>query len=182
MKIIETSIPEVKLLAPVVYKDTRGSFFESYNQNFFEAIGINATFVQDNQSESLKHVLRGLHFQKAPFEQGKLVRVISGAVLDVAFDMRKDSPSFEKYVACELNTVNKYMLWIPPGFAHGFLTLADNTIFSYKCTNFYNKASEGGIKWNDPDIGINWGVANPRLSEKDAALPWWKAIRNNNAI
>ena len=178
MKIIDSSIPDVTIIAPAVFADSRGSFFESFNQKAFDATGIRATFVQDNQSASSRNVLRGLHFQRPPYEQGKLVRVVSGAVLDVVVDMRKDSPTFEKYFACELNTDNKYMLWVPPGFAHGFLTLADDTIFVYKCTNFYNKASEGGIRWNDPDLAINWGTANPLLSDKDNVLPSWKEIKD----
>lgn len=179
MKIIDSSIKEVKIIVPDVYQDSRGSFFESFSQRSFEALGINEHFVQDNQSLSSKNVLRGLHFQKAPYEQGKLVRVITGAVLDVAVDMRKNSPTYEKYFAYELNAANKHMLWIPHGFAHGFLTLADDTIFVYKCTNFYNKVSESGIKWDDADIAINWGVTNPLVSDKDNALPSWKEIKNN---
>lgn len=179
MKIIDTSILEVKIIVPDVYQDSRGSFFESFSQRSFEALGINSNFVQDNQSSSSKNVLRGLHFQKAPHEQGKLVRVITGAVLDVAVDIRKDSPTYEKYFAYELNSTNKHMLWIPPGFAHGFLTLADSTIFFYKCTDFYYKSAESGIKWNDPDLGINWGITNPLVSDKDNILPSWKEIKDN---
>jgi dTDP-4-dehydrorhamnose 3,5-epimerase len=177
VKLIETTLPDVKLIAPAVFNDSRGSFFESYNQKAFDAVGINAAFVQDNQSESSKDVLRGLHFQRPPFEQGKLVRVVRGAVMDVVVDMRKSSPTLGQYYSCELNTENKYMLWVPPGFAHGFITLIDHTIFVYKCTNFYHKPSEGGIKWNDPDLAINWGVSNPLVSEKDNILPSWKDIQ-----
>jgi dTDP-4-dehydrorhamnose 3,5-epimerase len=176
VKIIDSSIHDVKIIVPNVFHDSRGSFFESFNQKAFEAAGINAVFVQDNQSESSKNVLRGLHFQKPPFEQGKLVRVVNGAVLDVVVDMRKYSPTFGKYFSCELNTINKHLLWVPPGLAHGFITLTDNTIFVYKCTNFYNKPSESGIRWNDPDLAIDWGVNMPLVSEKDAILPFWKDL------
>jgi dTDP-4-dehydrorhamnose 3,5-epimerase len=124
-------------------------------------------FVQDNQSLSEKGVLRGLHFQNPPFAQGKLVRAIKGAILDVAVDLRKTSETFGQHFNIELNEKNKTMLWIPPGFAHGFLTLSDETIFSYKCSNIYNKNSEGSIAWNDSTIGINWGITDPILSEKD---------------
>ncbi len=179
MKVIDTPLKEVKIIIPDTYEDTRGSFFESFNEKSFQALGVHAIFVQDNQSASSKNVLRGLHFQKAPYEQGKLVRVITGGVLDVVVDMRKDSPTFGKYFSCELNAVNKHMLWVPTGFAHGFLTLADDTIFVYKCTNFYNKASEGGIKWNDPDLAINWGISNPLVSEKDTILPAWKNVNEH---
>lgn len=179
MKIIESSIPDVKIVVPDVYKDSRGSFFESYNKNSFEKLDIKEIFVQDNQSESSKDVLRGLHFQKPPFDQGKLVRVVSGAVMDVVVDIRSGSPTFGKYFSCELNTDNKYMLWVPTGFAHGFVTLAENTIFVYKCTNFYNKASESGIRWDDPELAINWGISKPLVSEKDAILPSWSEVKNN---
>jgi len=167
MEIIETKIKDLLIINPKVFSDARGYFFESYNETVFKQNGINATFVQDNQSLSNTGVLRGLHFQAPPFEQGKLVRVINGAVLDVAVDIRKNSPTYGEYVAMELTEENKTMFYIPPGFAHGFLTLRDNTIFSYKCTNVYNKASEGCVLWNDKDININWQISNPILSEKD---------------
>jgi dTDP-4-dehydrorhamnose 3,5-epimerase len=167
MKKISTEIPEVFIVVPEVYCDKRGYFFESYNKEKFRDLGIEHEFIQDNQSLSQKGVLRGLHFQFPPYEQGKLVRVIQGAVYDVAVDIRKNSPTFGKWVGAELTTENNHMLWLPPGFAHGFLTLADNTIFSYKCTGAYNKAAEGIISWNDPDIGINWDIDSPVLSERD---------------
>lgn len=167
MEVIETTIKDLLIIKPKVFADARGYFFESYNEAVFKQNGVNATFVQDNQSLSNYGVLRGLHFQAPPFDQGKLVRVIIGAVLDVAVDIRKNSPTYGKHVAIELTEENKTMFYIPPGFAHGFLTLRDNTIFSYKCTNLYNKASEGCVLWNDSDLNINWNIENPILSEKD---------------
>ncbi len=167
MELVNTGIEGLWIIKPKVFADARGYFFESYNKELFTKNGLNLNFVQDNQSLSHKGVLRGLHFQNPPFAQGKLVRVITGAVLDVAVDIRKGSPTYGKHVAAELTEENKTMMYIPEGFAHGFLTLRDNTIFSYKCTNFYNKASEDSIKWNDPEIGIKWNFENPLLSEKD---------------
>lgn len=157
------------LIKPRVFEDERGYFFESYQQNKInDLLGLNVRFLQDNESFSKKNVLRGLHFQAPPFEQGKLVRVIKGAVLDVAVDIRKNSMTYGKYVKVELTEANKLMFWIPPGFAHGFLTLEDDTIFSYKCTNVYDQKSEGGLNWNDQDLNIDWGiVSEPILSEKD---------------
>lgn len=167
MEVIKTKIEGLLIINPKVFADARGYFFESYNETVFKQNGIEANFVQDNQSLSNTGVLRGLHFQAPPFDQGKLVRVINGAVLDVAVDIRKNSPTYGEYVAMELTEENKTMFYIPPGFAHGFLTLRDNTIFSYKCTNVYNKASEGCVLWNDKDININWNISNPILSDKD---------------
>lgn len=167
MKILNTAIEGLLIIQPTVFEDSRGYFFESYNKKNFLQEGINVDFVQDNQSLSQKGVLRGLHFQAPPFAQGKLVRVITGSVLDVAVDIRKDSPTYGKHHAIELSESNKTMFYIPEGFAHGFLTLEDNTIFSYKCTNYYNKASEGTLLWNDEQLGINWKTNTPSLSEKD---------------
>lgn len=167
MEVIETKLKGVLVLQPKVFEDARGYFFESYNRNLFLKVGLDLNFVQDNQSLSQKGVLRGLHFQNNPHAQGKLVRVITGAVFDVAVDIRKSSPTYGKWFGMELTEENKTMMYIPEGFAHGFATLRDNTIFSYKCTNFYNKASEDCLLWNDPDIGINWNIENPLLSEKD---------------
>jgi dTDP-4-dehydrorhamnose 3,5-epimerase len=169
MELINTGIEGLWVINPKVFADPRGYFFESYNKELFVKNGLDLTFVQDNQSLSHKGVLRGLHFQNPPFAQGKLVRVITGAVLDVAVDIRKNSPTYGKHFAAELTEENKTMMYIPEGFAHGFLTLRDNTIFSYKCTNVYNKASEDSIKWDDPTIGINWNVKDPLLSEKDVS-------------
>ncbi|MBL7937026.1 MAG: dTDP-4-dehydrorhamnose 3,5-epimerase [Bacteroidia bacterium] len=167
MEIIETKIKDLLIIHPKVFADARGYFFESYNENVFKQNGINVNFVQDNQSLSNSGVLRGLHFQAPPFDQGKLVRVINGAVLDIAVDIRKNSSTYGEHVAIELNEENKTMFYIPPGFAHGFLTLKDNTIFSYKCTNLYHKASEGTVLWNDTDLNIKWNIKDPLLSEKD---------------
>lgn len=167
MEVVETGIEGLLLLKPKVFSDARGYFFESFNDSLFKSAGLNLNFVQDNQSLSQKGVLRGLHFQNPPYAQGKLVRVISGSVYDVAVDIRKDSPTYGKWYGVELNETNKWMIYIPEGFAHGFSTLEDNTIFSYKCTNFYNKVSEGCVLWNDKDLNINWGLENPLLSEKD---------------
>ncbi len=167
MEIIKTNIEGLLIIKPKVFADERGYFFESYNENVFKQNNINVNFLQDNQSLSNTGVLRGLHYQAAPFEQGKLVRVIKGSVLDVAVDIRKTSPTYGQHIAIELNEDNKTMFYIPPGFAHGFATLKDNTIFSYKCTNVYNKASEGCVLWNDKDLAINWQLQNPLLSDKD---------------
>ena len=167
MELVNTGIEGLWVIKPKVFADARGYFFESYNKDLFTKNGLNLNFVQDNQSLSHKGVLRGLHFQNPPYAQGKLVRVITGAVLDVAVDIRKNSATYGKYYGAEITEENKTMMYIPEGFAHGFLTLCDNTIFSYKCTNLYNKASEDSIKWNDPDIGVKWNIADPLLSEKD---------------
>lgn len=174
MEILKTKIADLYIVKPTVFEDNRGYFFESYNKEQFLKQGIDQNFVQDNESKSAKNVLRGLHFQKPPFAQGKLVRVMKGAVLDVAVDIRKNSPTYGQWASIELTESNKMMYWIPPGFAHGFVTLEDNTVFFYKCTNMYNKASEGSIRWNDPDLNVDWGVTNPILSEKDTISPLFK--------
>ncbi|HZX62538.1 MAG TPA: dTDP-4-dehydrorhamnose 3,5-epimerase, partial [Bacteroidales bacterium] len=152
---------------PDVIEDHRGYFFESYNEEKFRQLGIDEKFLQDNESKSGKGVLRGLHFQVPPFQQGKLVRVIKGAVLDVAVDLRNSSPTYGQWVSIELSEKNKWMYWIPAGFAHGFLTLEENTIFFYKCTQVYHRESEMGIAWDDPDLRIDWGTDQPLISEKD---------------
>lgn len=167
MEIIQTDIAGLLIIQPRVFEDGRGYFFESYNRSLMEQHGLQYDFVQDNQSLSQAGVLRGLHFQNPPHAQAKLVRVIQGAVLDVAVDIRKNSPTYGKHVALELNATNKTMFLIPEGFAHGFLTLADDTIFSYKCAGYYNKPSEDCLKWDDPDLAISWGITTPVLSEKD---------------
>ena len=167
MEVIETELNGLFVLKPKVFEDERGYFYESYNQNLFKLAGINFDFVQDNQSLSQKGVLRGLHFQNPPHAQGKLVRVITGSVYDVAVDIRKDSKTYGKWFGLELTEKNKWMMFVPPGFAHGFLTLENNTIFSYKCTNFYNKASEDCLLWNDKDLNIDWNFGKPLLSAKD---------------
>ncbi len=179
MEVIKTSIPDLLIIKPEVFEDQRGYFFESYNRQKFVNAGITYTFVQDNESKSQKGVLRGLHFQNPPYAQGKLVRVMKGAVLDVAVDIRKSSPAYGKWTSVELSEHNKTMVWIPPGFAHGFVTLEDNTVFFYKCTNFYNKSSEGGIRWNDPDLNIDWKIEKPVLSGKDQEAPLFKDFKSN---
>lgn len=173
MEVLPTTIPEVILFKPRIFSDSRGSFFESYNLNTLKEIGIDCTFVQDNQSQSSKGVLRGLHYQTGAQAQAKLVRVVKGSVYDVAVDIRKGSPTFGQYFGAILSEENGLQMFIPRGFAHGFLVLEDHTIFAYKCDNFYHKPSEGGIIWNDPRIAIEWQM-NPKdilLSEKDAVLP-----------
>lgn len=167
MEITKTAIEGLLIVQPRVFEDPRGYFFESWSDREFRKAGILETFVQDNQSLSSKGVLRGLHFQAPPSAQGKLVRVITGAVLDVAVDIRKSSPTYGRHVAVTLSEKNKTMLYIPPGFAHGFLTLEDNTIFSYKVTGYYDKNAEGTLLWNDSQVGIEWGISDPVLSEKD---------------
>jgi dTDP-4-dehydrorhamnose 3,5-epimerase len=171
MEVSKFEIDGLLLITPKVFHDDRGYFFESYNESLMQANGITLRFVQDNQSCSRKGVLRGLHFQAPPFDQGKLVRVVRGSVLDVAVDIRKDSPTYGQHIGVTLSAVNQKMLWIPPGFAHGFLSLEEDTIFLYKCTNVYDRASEGGLRWNDPDLGIQWGEKEPLVSTKDLELP-----------
>ena len=174
MNVVATEIPDVKIVEPQVFGDSRGWFVEQYNAGRYKAAGIDADFVQDNESKSMKGVLRGLHFQKPPFAQGKLVRVVKGAVMDVAVDLRKGSSTYGQWESVVLTEDNKFMYWIPEGFAHGFVCLEDHSVFTYKCTNVYNKASEGSIRWNDPDLGINWDIENPILSEKDKVSPMFK--------
>ncbi len=178
MEIIKTKIEGVILFKPRVFDDPRGYFFESYRTELFSELGIGVDFVQENESKSMKGVLRGLHFQNPPYAQGKLVRVVTGAALDVAVDIRKGSPTYGQHLDVELNDMNKFMLWIPEGFAHGFLTLADDTIFQYKCTNYYNRDSEGSIHWNDPDLDINWQHADPVVSDKDNCAPPFRNLKS----
>ena len=168
MKAIKTKIKDLLIFEPDVFGDDRGYFFESFNNDLFNTLaGKEVNFVQDNQSMSGANIVRGLHFQNPPFAQGKLVRVIKGEVVDVAVDIRMDSPTYGEHVSVRLSEENKLMFWIPPGFAHGFSSLKEGTIFSYKCTNYYNKESEGSLAWDDTDLGINWEVENPIISEKD---------------
>lgn len=173
MKVITTEIPEVLILEPRIFYDDRGYFFESYNQNDFEEKVRKVNFVQDNESKSSYGVLRGLHYQKMPYSQSKLVRVIHGAVLDVAVDIRKGSPTFGKYVAVELTEDNHRQFFVPRGFAHGFSVLSKTAVFQYKCDNFYHPESEGALAWNDPDIHIDWRIATDEiiLSAKDENHP-----------
>lgn len=175
MKIIDSTIPDVKIIEPTIFGDERGFFYESYNKYQFDtAIGHSVNFVQDNHSKSSFGVLRGLHYQLTPYAQAKLVRCISGRVLDVAVDLRKSSPSFGKHFSIELNETNKLMLWIPRGFAHGFITISDSAEFVYKTDNPYHKASERCIKWNDPDLKISWPTIAPQLSEKDSNSAYFR--------
>lgn len=169
MQVRETPIAGLIELIPRVFDDERGYFFESYNRPLFASLGLPMEFVQDNQSYSVKGVLRGLHLQNPPYAQGKLVRVITGQVLDVAVDLREHSPTFGHYETFLLDSRLANMAYIPEGFAHGFVALEDS-IFSYKCTNVYNKAAESGIVWNDSDLRIDWGVTDPIVSEKDQQL------------
>jgi len=167
MLIETTPIADLLVIKPRIFKDNRGYFFESFRKDAFtEQAGI-VDFVQDNQSFSSKNILRGLHFQKDPFAQGKLVRVIQGSVLDIAVDIRKESKTYGQHFKIVLSGENHCQFWVPPGFAHGFLTLEDDTIFCYKCTNYYDKASEGGLMFNDSLLNIDWGINDPILSEKD---------------
>ncbi len=176
MEIIKAEIPGLLLIKPDVYKDSRGIFYESFNQFKFAEKDLPFEFVQDNISISSKNTLRGLHFQTEPHAQGKLVSVIKGAALDVAVDLRKNSSFFGKYYLAELNDQNNLLFWIPPGFAHGFLAMEDQTIFSYKCSSAYNKNAECSIRWNDRDINIQWGISSPLLSDKDATAPYLNDI------
>lgn len=174
MAVIKTDIEGVLIVEPQVFGDERGYFFESYNEERFRAeTGLDIRFVQDNESKSRKGVLRGLHFQREPYAQAKLVRVVRGKVLDVAVDIRKGSPTFGKHVAVELSGDNHRQLFIPKGFAHGYVVLEDDTIFQYKCDEFYHPEAEGGIAWNDPEIGIDWLLPESEiiLSEKDKNRP-----------
>ena len=170
MKSIETKIKNLLLIEPKIFEDSRGFFMESYNYNTFKELGIDNVFVQDNISKSSKGVLRGLHFQRDEYAQAKLVYVLRGAVLDITVDLRETSETFGKYVVVELNDKNKRMLFIPRGFAHGFLTLEDDTEFIYKCDNFYNPKSEVGIIWNDTDLNIDWNLDKYNIKEKELII------------
>ncbi|PIE87092.1 MAG: dTDP-4-dehydrorhamnose 3,5-epimerase [Bacteroidetes bacterium] len=171
MTITKTEIEGLLILEPRVFKDDRGLFFESFNEKLFEAEAGNIRFVQDNQSVSKKGVLRGLHFQNPPHAQGKLVRVAKGSVIDVAVDIRRDSPTYGKHVAVELSAENNKQFWIPAGFAHGFVALEDDTIFCYKCTDYYAPECEGSLLWNDETLKIDWGIDTPLVSPKDEVAP-----------
>jgi dTDP-4-dehydrorhamnose 3,5-epimerase len=178
MTITETKLPDLLIIDPKVFGDDRGYFFESYNQQVFADAGLDLEFLQDNESKSSKGVLRGLHFQLPPFDQGKLVRVSRGSVMDVSVDLRKDSSTYGQWASFELSEINKRMLWIPPGFAHGFISLQEDTVFIYKCTNVYHKESEGSIRWNDPDLDIDWGISDPVVSEKDQQAPLFREFKS----
>jgi dTDP-4-dehydrorhamnose 3,5-epimerase len=173
MKIIETAIPGVLLIEPKMFGDSRGFFLETFNVARYADAGIPGPFVQDNHSYSSKGVLRGLHFQKQ-YPQGKLVYVTSGTVFDVAVDIRKDSPTFGQWVGVTLSADDHQQLYVPAGLAHGFCVLSDKANFHYKCTDYYHQEDEGSIRWDDPDIGIQWPITNPTLSAKDADAPYLK--------
>ncbi|ODS13133.1 dTDP-4-dehydrorhamnose 3,5-epimerase [Pseudoalteromonas tetraodonis] len=179
MKVIDTNIPDVKIIEPAVFEDERGFFMETWNQEQFEKLvtGKPTAFVQDNHSKSKKGILRGLHFQTEN-AQGKLVRVTSGEVFDVAVDIRKNSPTFGQWVGEYLSAENKKQLWIPEGFAHGFYVISESAEFVYKCTNYYDPNSEGGVAWNDPTLNITWPISStaPNLSAKDKLLPLFDDI------
>ena len=176
MKVVETTIGGLVIIEPKIHEDERGYFFESWNNRKFNELVANVNFVQDNQSCSSKNTLRGLHFQNPPYAQGKLVRVISGSILDVAVDIRKSSPTYGKHFSVLLSKENNKMFYIPPGFAHGFLALEDDTIMSYKCTVDYNKESEGSLFWDDKDLKIDWSITNPLISEKDDKAESFKSF------
>ncbi|SDK27735.1 dTDP-4-dehydrorhamnose 3,5-epimerase [Pedobacter sp. ok626] len=182
MQITQTPIEGLLIIEPKVWRDNRGYFYESYNAKLFAEAGINVNFVQDNQSFSQKGALRGLHAQAQPFEQGKLVRVLQGAVMDVAVDIRKNSPTYGQHFDIELSEENHKQLWVPAGFLHGFLTLEDQTIFTYKVSNYYDKNSEIGVMWNDPDLNIEWSrdIAESEflLSDKDQVLSQFKDFKS----
>ena len=176
MEIRKTDIEGLLIITLNSYSDNRGSFLETYNKKTFAAKGLTMDFVQDNQSISRKGVVRGLHLQAPPFAQGKLVRVVQGAAIDVAVDLRKDSPTFMKHVKVKLSADKPDFFWIPEGFAHGFVALEDNTIFQYKVTNHYDKNSEMAIRWNDPILNIDWEMEHPIVSEKDEENPLFESF------
>lgn len=182
MQITKTPLEGLLIIEPKVWKDNRGYFYESYNAKMYADAGIDVNFVQDNQSFSQKGALRGLHAQKMPFEQGKLVRVLQGMVVDVAVDIRKGSPTYGQHFTVELSGENHRQLWVPPGFLHGFLTLEDQTIFTYKVSNYYDKNSEIGVMWNDADLNIEWSKYMPEstflLSDKDQELDNFKDFKS----
>jgi len=180
MKFIETKISDLIIIEPTVFGDARGYFLESYNQNKFEEIIGKTSFVQDNESKSSKGVLRGLHFQKPPFQQAKLVRCIEGEVLDVAVDIRKNSKTYGKHISVLLSGENKRQLFVPRGFVHGFLVLSDSATFAYKVDNIYAPDHDAGIRWNDKELNIQWGMEDSEviISEKDAELPFFSKLES----
>jgi dTDP-4-dehydrorhamnose 3,5-epimerase len=177
MNVIATDIPEVLIIEPKIFGDVRGFFLETYQHERYAAHGISLPFIQDNLSRSSRGVLRGLHFQN-PMSQGKLVSVVKGCVLDVALDVRRGSPTFGRHVAVELDDDNRRQLWVPRGFAHGFVVLSETADFAYKCDNNYSPKDEIVVRWNDPELGIAWGIDNPSLSARDAAAPLLKDVSN----
>jgi dTDP-4-dehydrorhamnose 3,5-epimerase len=180
LKIIETTLDGVLIIEPTVFGDYRGFFKETFNTQLYQESGLALNFVQDNHSRSVRGVLRGLHLQKTR-QQGKLVRCSSGAVFDVVVDVKPGSSTFGQHVGVELNDINHRQLWVPPGYAHGFCVLSSVADFEYKCTDFYFPDDEGGVIWNDPDIGVKWPIDSPSLSKKDMNLPTLRDIENGNA-
>ena len=181
MEVIKTEVEGVLIIEPKVFDDNRGYFFESFNsREFAEKTGLDITFVQDNESKSRYGVLRGLHFQLPPYAQSKLVRVVKGRVLDVAVDIRKGSPTYGKYVSCEMTEENKRQFFVPKGFAHGFIVLSEEAVFQYKCDDFYHPEAEGAIAWDDPDIAIQWPIPERViiLSGKDKSHPQLKDLES----
>ena len=176
MNVVSTELPGVLILEPKAFHDARGFFLETYNKERYAAAGLNLEFVQDNLSSSSRGVLRGLHYQN-PHAQGKLVYVLAGEVWDVAVDIRPGSPTYAKWTAVTLSAGNKRQFYIPPGFAHGFCVLSETALFTYKCTELYHPECDGGVRWDDPDIGIAWPVAEPILSEKDKIQPYLRDLR-----
>ena len=178
MTFTKLAIDGLVVIEPKVFGDSRGFFMESYNKKLFQENGIDIDFVQDNHSRSAKDVLRGLHVELPPFAQDKLVRVIKGEVLDVAVDIRKDSPTYGKWESVKLSEENKKMFLVPQGFAHGFLVLSESADFEYKVSNYYSPEHDRGLRWNDADINVEWGISNPQLSEKDANQPFFKDLKD----
>ena len=177
MKFEELELKDLILITPNVFGDERGFFMETYNKNAFITAGLNEEFVQDNHSKSSAGVLRGLHFQQHPYAQGKLVRATKGSIWDVVVDLRKNSPTYKKVAKVFLDDKDKRMLYVPIGFAHGFVSIEDCEV-QYKCTNLYHKVSEGGIRWDDPQLNIDWGIDNPLVSTKDQELPYLEEIES----
>jgi len=179
MQVSQTRIDDLLLIEPDVYPDERGYFFEHYSRAGYEALGVVAEFIQDNCSFSRRGTIRGLHYQIGPRAQGKLTSVLHGRVLDVAVDVRFGSPTFGQYVAVELSDENHVQFWIPPGFAHGFSVLSETVVFMYKCTSYYSKEHERSIRFDDPDLAIDWRVTDPTVSEKDRAAPYLRSIERD---
>lgn len=171
MKFIKSTIEDLWIVKPTLFEDQRGHFLEAFRESAFRENGVIYRYVQDNISQSKKGTVRGLHYQMHPYSQSKLVMALSGSVLDVAVDIRRKSPTFGQYISAELNDRNRHMMVIPPGFAHGFSVLSESATIYYKCSSYYNSESERGIRWDDPEIGIDWKVESPLLSEKDKLLP-----------
>jgi len=178
MKFEELELKDLILITPNVFGDERGFFMETYNKNTFTNAGLNMEFVQDNHSKSSAGVLRGLHFQQHPYAQGKLVRATKGSIWDIVVDIRKDSPTYKRVAKVLLDDKDKRMLYVPVGFAHGFVSIEDCEV-QYKCTNLYHKGSEGGIRWDDPELNIDWGIENPLVSTKDQELPYLDEIESS---